>query len=103
MRITRLSRKTSRRALERSTDKCSVKWVLLLASKTALKQAQKKLETAIKKKEDKSIQKMYAKNVLQARAGLERMMKHKVGVCLIGRPRSRMCSTVSTTSSATSS
>lgn len=43
----------------------------------ALKQAEKKLNTAVKKKEDKSIQKMYAKNVLQARGGHERLMKHK--------------------------
>ena len=50
------------------------------ASKTTLKQAEKKLETAVKKKEDKSIQKMYAKNVLTARAGMERLMKHKVRI-----------------------
>ena len=52
----------------------------IFSSKTAMKQAQKKLETAIKKKEDKSILKQYAKNVLQARSGMEKLMKNKVGM-----------------------
>lgn len=50
----------------------------IFSSKTTLKMAQKKLETAVKKKEDKSIQKMYAKNVLTARAGMEKLMNQKV-------------------------
>lgn len=63
------------------------------ASKTTLKQAQKKLEASVKKKEDKNIQKMYAKNVLQARGGMERLMKHKVTQYYI-RPRYKMYSTL---------
>jgi len=55
-----------------------------------LKQAQKKLETAIKKKEDKTIQKMYAKNVLQARGGMERLMKHKVR-CMLTKDQNSGC------------
>lgn len=50
----------------------------IFTSKTTLKMAQKKLETAVKKKEDKTIQKMYAKNVLTARAGMEKLMGQKV-------------------------
>jgi len=45
-----------------------------------IKKAQKKLETAVKKGEDKSLQQMYAKNVLAARKNKEKLLQQKTRV-----------------------
>lgn len=43
-----------------------------------VKNAQKQLETAIKKGEDKNLQRAYAKNLMQARKVRDRQMVNKV-------------------------
>ena len=52
----------------------------IFQTKMLVKQAEKQLETAIKKKEDKNLQRMYAKNLMQARKVRDRQMVNKVGV-----------------------
>jgi len=45
-----------------------------------IKKATKKLEAAVKKGEDKSLQQMYAKNVLAARKNKEKLMGQKIRI-----------------------